>query len=260
MDQLALNELNEKFPDLGQVVCVQSEVWKELLGEETVRSQPEIPIFLRPDDLAGLHEKRGLEHGRLAASVERFLSDERVFADASATVCSVKAMYRRLLAGYCEDLPARLDARLRASAEQPKEQVAAAVLALNLWSEDPRKDAAAWFLWLMIGSAMLRMRETLRAQEYLAKAVELNAASAEAYDELGLCFALKQDYEQAEASFKQALTIAPEDFGALSRLGAVCLQRGRRAEALAYLRRAREQRPADQKVNDLLRTAEAMKE
>lgn len=250
----------EKHPDLGQLVFVQSEVWKEVLGEEWLSKVPEMPFFLSPADVAALHEKQGLEHGKLAAAVERALSDPRLFSDRGEAAETLKGAYRRLLSGYVDNLAARVDERLRGSVERPEEQAPAAVLALNLWNEDPRQDPEAWFLWLMAGSAFLRAGDYAQAGEYLATASGLNPKSPEALNELGLCAALQQDYARAEELFKQALTIAPSDFGALSRLGAVCLQRGRKQEALRYLRRALEQKPDDAKVPQLLKTAEAMKD
>ena len=260
MDQFTLNELSEKYPDLGQLVCVQSDVWKEVLGEDWVKHNPEIPFFLAPDDVKGLKEQQGLQHGKLAMAVERVLSEERVFADHSDAAELIKAAYRLLLSGYFEDLPQRVDARLRASVEHPEEQAPAAILALNLWSEDPRKDEAAWFLWMMVGSAYLRSVDAARAAEYLSKAVELNPNSPEAANELGLAFALRQDYPNAETMFKKALALVPEDPSTLSHLGAVCLQRGRKAEALDYLERASLKKPGDDKIGKLLQLARVMKE
>ena len=255
-----MNELAEKYPDLGQLVCVQSDVWKELLGAEWVAKNPEIPFFLSPADVLVLQAKQGLEHGKLAAAVERVLCDARVFSDRSQTAETVKGAYRLLLAGYFEDLAARVDQRLRASVEVLAEQAPAAVLALNLWSEDPRADPAAWFLWLMAGSAFLRAGDHAKAAEYLGFAAALNAKSPEALNELGLCRAVQGDYVSAERLFKDALAIAPDDFRSLSHLGAVCLQHGRKREALDYLGRALRQKPDDEKVSKLHQLALIMKD
>ena len=260
MDQHSLTGLSEKYPDLGNLVCVKSDVWVEVLGTEWVERNPELPFFLAPDDVKWLTEQRGLEHGKLAAGIERVLSDERIFSDRSEPAELIKGAYRLLLAAYFEDLPARVDARLRGSMEHPEDQAPSAILAMNLWSEDPRTDEAAWFLWMMVGGAYLRSGDYPRATAYLQKATELNPKSTEALNELGLCLAIKQQYGPAEELFKRALTLAPDDFSALSHLGAVCLQRGRKNEALEYLARASAQKPEDEKVGKLLQLARVLKD
>jgi tetratricopeptide (TPR) repeat protein len=251
VDQPALKELSERYADLGQLVCVRSEVWKEVLGAEWTDAHPELPFFLSGEDSRSLSDKEGLEHSRVAECVERFLSDERVFSDRSPAVEEIKRSYRLILSGYRENLPALVDERLRTGAGDPEALRPAAILALNLWSVDPRKDSEAWVLWFMVGTSFLRLKNHAKAREYLQTAVDLNPRAPEALNELGLSFAVEQEYGKAEELFKRALGQEPGNARTLAHLGALCLQSGRGREARDYLEKARELKPTDEQIESL---------
>jgi len=85
--------------------------------------------------------------------------------------------------------------------------------------EEERKSKESWF-YHKIGIACLQKREFDRAILFFDKSLEVNPASAEAYEMRGMTYGYREQYDQAIADFNRALEINP-------RLGQVYLNRAR---------------------------------
>ena len=70
------------------------------------------------------------------------------------------------------------------------------------------------------------------------RSLQLDASRADANDSLGYAFLLRDEYEKAEAFFRQALTLDPNLATANFRLANTLVHRGKMQEAVAILKRA----------------------
>lgn len=99
-----------------------------------------------------------------------------------------------------------------------------------------------------LGGQYLRSREYQIAMDKLKKAIDLDPHNVDAHSTLGLLYNALGQHEQAEASFKQALRIEPNNSAALNNYGQFLCQRTRYEEGQKAIMKAVE--------NPLYRNAE----
>ena len=99
-----------------------------------------------------------------------------------------------------------------------------------------------------LGGQYLSNGEYQIAMDKLNKAIELDPRHVDAHATLGLLYSVLGQHEQAEASFKQALRIEPNNSAALNNYGQFLCQRGRYDEGQKTIMKAVE--------NPLYRNAE----
>jgi Tfp pilus assembly protein PilF len=85
---------------------------------------------------------------------------------------------------------------------------------------------------------LLESDEPADAEGYLAKAIEIDPASGDAYRVMGRTRALMGNAEGALDAYRTALAIDPEDTWSMNNMGLVLIQQGRFEEALRPLARA----------------------
>ncbi len=88
------------------------------------------------------------------------------------------------------------------------------------------------------GRVLLESDAPADAEEYLASAIDLDPASADAYRVMGRTQALLGNAEAALEAYRTALAIDPEDTWSMNNMGLVLIQHGRFEEALRPLARA----------------------
>lgn len=69
------------------------------------------------------------------------------------------------------------------------------------------------------------------ALDDLKRAVDLDGSNSEAYNALGVLYQRLEDYPNAESSFRKALSVQPDNFGARNNYGRFLCARNRQAEA-----------------------------
>lgn len=85
---------------------------------------------------------------------------------------------------------------------------------------------------------LLESDQPAEAEKYLARAVEIDPASADVYRVMGRTQALLGNVEDALEAYRTALAIAPEDTWSMNNMGLLLIQQGRFDEALRPLARA----------------------
>jgi tetratricopeptide (TPR) repeat protein len=91
------------------------------------------------------------------------------------------------------------------------------------------------------------------ALEPLKRATQLDAASFEAWHNLGLTYFRLQRYQDARAPLEKAVELRPDYFDSLNLLGAVLYMNGEDKAALPILRRAHALRPDDAQITAVIR-------
>jgi len=81
-----------------------------------------------------------------------------------------------------------------------------------------------------IATQYMQNRDYKTALEKLEKALDLDPRSVEAHNTMGLLRSALGQFDQAEASFEQALRIEPDNSSALNNFGQFLCQRGRYAD------------------------------
>lgn len=104
----------------------------------------------------------------------------------------------------------------------------------------------------LLGDAHNRLGDRKSAREAFRKAIEFDAAYAEAYFNLGLLLADDGESEEAERLLRAATQLAPNSHKAHGTLGIVLQRLGRYSEAEAELRRAIEIDPTDEIASSYL--------
>jgi Tfp pilus assembly protein PilF len=89
-----------------------------------------------------------------------------------------------------------------------------------------------------VSRVLLESDKPAEAEPYLAKAIEVDPASSDAYRVLGRTRMLLGNGEGALESYRTALAIDPEDTWSMNNMGLVLIQQGRFEEALRPLARA----------------------
>jgi Tfp pilus assembly protein PilF len=89
-----------------------------------------------------------------------------------------------------------------------------------------------------VSRVLLDSDKPSEAEGYLAKAIEIDPASGDAYRVLGRTRALVGNAEGALEAYRTALAIDPEDTWSMNNMGLVLIQQGRFEEALGPLARA----------------------
>ncbi|HET7553602.1 MAG TPA: tetratricopeptide repeat protein [Gemmatimonadaceae bacterium] len=89
-----------------------------------------------------------------------------------------------------------------------------------------------------VSRVLLESDKPAEAEEYLAKAIDIDPASSDAYRVMGRTQALLGNAEAALESYRIALAIDPEDTWSMNNMGLVLIQQGRFDEALRPLARA----------------------
>ena len=89
-----------------------------------------------------------------------------------------------------------------------------------------------------VSRVLLESDKPAEAEPYLARAVQVDPASSDAYRVLGRTKMLLGDAEGAIESYRTALAIDPEDTWSMNNMGLILIQQGRFEEALRPLARA----------------------
>jgi tetratricopeptide (TPR) repeat protein len=92
----------------------------------------------------------------------------------------------------------------------------------------------------LLGLVYLAQGEQVKANRFLAKAVQLNPDLTEARTALATNLLALHRREEAEVQFKKAAQLNPRDYDANHNLGEFYIQSGKIASAIPYLRRAQE--------------------
>ena len=89
-----------------------------------------------------------------------------------------------------------------------------------------------------VSRVLLESDRPADAEQYLARAIEIDPASADVYRVMGRTQALLGNVEDALEAYRTALAIEPEDSWSMNNMGLVLIQQGRYEEALRPLARA----------------------
>jgi len=89
-----------------------------------------------------------------------------------------------------------------------------------------------------VSRVLLESEKPAEAEGYLARAIEIDPASSDAYRVLGRTRALLGNAEGALEAYRTALAIDPEDGWSMNNMGLLLIQQGRFEEALRPLARA----------------------
>ncbi|HXR97507.1 MAG TPA: tetratricopeptide repeat protein [Terriglobales bacterium] len=235
-----------------------------LLDESQGRYQPAV------DELKALIDRKSTP-GTQAIFLDHLASLEIRTADytgAEATIAQLQALgaahadrARALsieLYGDQRDYPRALAAARAALAGQPDSPSLDVTYANLLASSGDARGAVAWLqpkihgdaphaaddasLYLAISQIQENARQYSLAQEAAAHADALASTPEEharAQSRMGAIASAQHDYAAAEASFKKALVLAPNDADTLNSMAYLLAQQGTRLpEALAYIQRA----------------------
>ncbi len=99
-----------------------------------------------------------------------------------------------------------------------------------------------------LGDNYLSMRESLKAQKALLRAIELNSKSSNAHYLLGFLFSIKEDWKNSVEELKQADEIAPNHPEILRCLGWAVYNSNRRGQGISILERSRNLSPFDPNI------------
>jgi Tfp pilus assembly protein PilF len=89
-----------------------------------------------------------------------------------------------------------------------------------------------------VSRVLLESDRPADAEQYLARAIEIDPASADVYRVMGRTQALLGNADDALEAYRTALAIEPEDSWSMNNMGLVLIQQGRYEEALRPLARA----------------------
>ncbi len=89
-----------------------------------------------------------------------------------------------------------------------------------------------------VSRVLLESDRPADAEQYLARAIEIDPASADVYRVMGRTQALLGNADDALEAYRTALAIEPEDAWSMNNMGLVLIQQGRYEEALRPLARA----------------------
>ncbi len=104
-----------------------------------------------------------------------------------------------------------------------------------------------WNAWFLLGWGLRRLERFEDAKQAFLKARECEGGdeNADTLNELAICQMETGDYDGAEESLIDALSLDPENTKIISNLGFVFLKRGDQAEALKYFQTVLEINPED---------------
>lgn len=108
------------------------------------------------------------------------------------------------------------------------------------------------------GMASLRLGQPVRARTYLDKALAENSRDGRAWNGLGMINDAARDWKAAEAAYRNALRVAPDEPAFLNNFGYSLILQRRFAEAAAVLGRAASALPREPVIETNLAIARAL--
>lgn len=114
----------------------------------------------------------------------------------------------------------------------------AVAAACNPAGHKPGQNTEAARLNAQMGIEYLRKGDIELAREKLTKAIELDAANADAHGALGLLYASTGELDKAERHYSRSLGLEPDDPNVLNNYGAMLCAQGRFEKADLQFRRA----------------------
>lgn len=194
---------------------------------------------------AGKYEEAEAAYARILDDGQRDPSADKPTASVGKPTVSAGKLTMSVSSGLAASLIGRGDPEAAADqfgrivADDPGQITARIRHALSLWASKKCNQAVA------------SLREGIRE----------NPECAELHFQLGTLLAAKEEYEEAELRFTQALNIDPDHTESLVSYSLCCAVRNAPSEALSYLRRAQARRPGDARVGLLLsHTAKAVRQ
>lgn len=109
-----------------------------------------------------------------------------------------------------------------------------------------------WNAWFLLGWGHRRLGRYEEAAQAFARAIELGADTADAYNELAICRLELGEYEESQKNLDKALSMEPENTKIISNLGVLALRQEHFDEARRFFETVRVIEPDDPIADEYL--------